>query len=144
MDLKDFKEFVQNKRRNEFLRVKQTKKYATDPQGYDRMYADVNDEVMSGLQEGAVQRTQVTANYSRKMMNESEERTDVAKANATTRTDAISAESLARRLLLLHRKKLTKESASSQYDCDGAVYEPYKTAREKKTGKFTDVKRRVR
>jgi hypothetical protein len=51
MELKDFKEFIRNKRRNEFLRVKQTKKYSDNPQGYDEMYADVNDEVMSGLVE---------------------------------------------------------------------------------------------
>ena len=51
MELKDFKEFIRNKRRNEVLRVKQTQKYADNPQGYDEMYADVNDEVMSGLQE---------------------------------------------------------------------------------------------
>jgi hypothetical protein len=51
MDLKSFREFMWNKRRNEFLRVKQTQKYADNPQGYDEMYADVNDEVMSGLQE---------------------------------------------------------------------------------------------
>ena len=51
MELKDFKEFIRNKRRNEFLQLKQTQKYADNPQGYDEMYADVNDEVMSGLQE---------------------------------------------------------------------------------------------
>jgi hypothetical protein len=51
MELKDFKEFIRNKRRNEFLKLKQTQKYADNPQGYDEMYVDVNDEVMSGLQE---------------------------------------------------------------------------------------------
>jgi len=51
MELKDFKEFIRNKRRNEFLQLKQTKKYGDNPQGYDEMYADVNDEVMSGLHE---------------------------------------------------------------------------------------------
>ena len=51
MELKDFKEFIRNKRRNEFLRVKQTQKYSENPEGWDAVYADVNDEVMSGLYE---------------------------------------------------------------------------------------------
>ena len=51
MELKDFKEFIRNKRRNEFLRLKQTKKYSDNPEGWDAMYADVNDEVTSGLVE---------------------------------------------------------------------------------------------
>jgi len=56
MDLIDFKEFIRNKRRNEFLRLKQTKKYKNDPQGYDLMYKDVNDEAMSGLVESQPRR----------------------------------------------------------------------------------------
>jgi len=56
MDLKDFKEFIRNKRRNEFLRVKQTQKYADNPEGWDAMYADVNDAVMSGLVESKSRR----------------------------------------------------------------------------------------
>ena len=59
MELKDFKEFIRNKRRNEFLRLKQTKKYADNPQGYDEMYADVNDEVMSRLVESNPRRRAV-------------------------------------------------------------------------------------
>lgn len=90
------------------------------------------------------QKVRIASDVHKNMTKESEERTEVARANATTKTEAISAESMARRLLLLRRKKLTKESASSQYDCDGAIYEPYKTAREKKTGKFTGVKRPTR
>ena len=88
------------------------------------------------------QKAKIAFDVYREMMNESEERTEEAKANAITKTNAVSTEAMARRLLLLRRKKLTKESASSQYDCDGAVYEPYKTARAKKTGKFTDVAKR--
>jgi len=59
MELKDFKEFIRNKRRNEFLRLKQTKKYADSPEGWDAMYADVNDEVMSGLVESKSRRRAV-------------------------------------------------------------------------------------
>jgi len=90
------------------------------------------------------QKAKIASDVYREMRNESGERAEVEKANAITRTDAVPTEAMARRLLLLRRKKLTKESASSQYECDGAVYEPYKTAREKKTGKFTDVKRAKR
>lgn len=85
------------------------------------------------------QKAKIASDVYRKMMNESEEQTEVAKANVTTKADTISAEAMAKRLLLLRHKKITKESAASHYDCDGAVYEPYKTARETKTGKFTDV-----
>jgi len=61
MDLKDFKEFIRNKRRNEFLKLKQTKKYQDAQQGYDLMYKDVNDEVMDGLQESVRRKAKVAA-----------------------------------------------------------------------------------
>lgn len=142
MDLKDFKEFIRNKRRNEFLKLKQTKKYQDAQQGYDLMYKDVNDEVMSGLQESVRRKAKVAADVFKRMSEEDEGKTEVAKAEVANRAVTISADALGKKLLLLRRKKLTKESASSQYDCDGAVYEPYKTARAKKTGKFTDVAKR--
>jgi len=88
------------------------------------------------------QKAKIASDVYRGMINKNEERTEVAKANAVTNANAVSAEAMARRLLLLRHKKLAKESASSQYDCDGAVYDPYKTAREKRTGKFTDVAKR--
>jgi len=144
MDLKDFKEFIRNKRRNEFLKLKQTKKYQDAQQGYDLMYKDVNDEVMNGLQESVRRKAKVAADVFKRMSEEDEGKTEVAKAEVANRAVTISADALGKKLLLLRRKKLTKESASSQYNCDGAVYEPYKTAREEKTGKFAEVKRRKR
>lgn len=48
-DLASFREFVRNKRRNQFLRLKQTEKYSQDPERYDREFADVNDEATNGL-----------------------------------------------------------------------------------------------
>jgi len=110
MDLIDFKEFTRNKRRNEFLRLKQTKKYQNDPQGYDDMYADVNDGVMSGLQETVKAKAKAAARTYKRMTEENEEMTDVAKAEKANRAATISADALGKKLLLLRRKRLNSTS----------------------------------
>lgn len=105
MDLKDFKEFIRNKRRNEFLKLKQTKKYQDAQQGYDLMYKDVNDEVMSGLQESVRRKAKVAADVFKRMSEEDEGKTEVAKAEVANRAATISADALGKKLLLLRRKK---------------------------------------
>jgi len=105
MELKDFKEFIRNKRRNEFLKLKQTKKYQDDQQGYDLMYKDVNDEVMSGLQESVRRKAKVAADVFKRMSEEDEGKTEVAKAEVANRAATISADALGKKLLLLRRKK---------------------------------------
>jgi len=134
MDLIDFKEFIRNKRRNEFLRLKQTKKYQNDPQGYDLMYKDVNDEVINGLRESVRRKAKVAADIFKRVSEEDEGKTEVAKAKEANRPITISADALGKKVLLLRRKKLTKESDASQYDCDGSVYEPFKPIGEARKG----------
>ena len=51
MDLKSFREFTWNKRRNEYLRIKHTEKYQRDPEPWEELYRDVNDTAVSGLVE---------------------------------------------------------------------------------------------
>lgn len=51
MDLKSFREFVWNKRRNEYLRLKYTERYQIDPEPWEAIYKDVNDTTVSGLTE---------------------------------------------------------------------------------------------
>jgi hypothetical protein len=49
MDLKSFREFMWNKRRNEYLKLKYTEKYKNDPEPWETTYKDVNDTAVSGL-----------------------------------------------------------------------------------------------
>ena len=51
MDLKSFREFMWNKRRNEYLKLKHTEKYKNDPEPWETTYKDVNDTAVSGLTE---------------------------------------------------------------------------------------------
>ena len=51
MDLKSFREFMWNKRRNEYLRLKYTEKYQNDPEPWEAIYKDVSDTAVSGLTE---------------------------------------------------------------------------------------------
>jgi hypothetical protein len=54
MDLKSFREFMWNKRRNEYLRLKYTERYQNDPEPWETIYKDVNDTAVSGLTEREV------------------------------------------------------------------------------------------
>jgi hypothetical protein len=49
MDLKSFREFMWNKRRNEYLELKQSEMYKNDPEPWEATYNDVNDTAVSGL-----------------------------------------------------------------------------------------------
>jgi hypothetical protein len=51
MDLKSFREFMWNKRRNEYLRLKYTERYQNDPEPWEAIYKDVSDTAVSGLTE---------------------------------------------------------------------------------------------
>ena len=51
MDLASFREFMWNKRRNEYLRLKYTERYQNDPEPWEAIYKDVNDTAVSGLTE---------------------------------------------------------------------------------------------
>jgi hypothetical protein len=51
MDLKSFREFMWNKRRNEYLRLKYTERYQNDPEPWETIYKDVSDTAVSGLTE---------------------------------------------------------------------------------------------
>jgi hypothetical protein len=51
MDLKSFREFMWNKRRNEYLKLKHTEKYKNDPEPWETIYKDVSDTAVSGLTE---------------------------------------------------------------------------------------------
>jgi len=51
MDLKSFREFMWNKRRNEYLRLKYTERYQNDPEPWEMIYKDVSDTAVSGLTE---------------------------------------------------------------------------------------------
>jgi len=51
MDLKSFREFMWNRRRNEYLRLKYTERYQNDPEPWETIYKDVNDTAVSGLTE---------------------------------------------------------------------------------------------
>ena len=51
MDLKSFREFMWNKRRNEYLRLKHTARYQNDPEPWEVIYKDVSDTAVSGLTE---------------------------------------------------------------------------------------------
>ncbi len=83
MDLKSFREFTRNKRRNEYLKLKHTEKYKNDPEPWEMIYNDVNDTAMSGL----------------------------------------------------------TEREGEKYDCSAAKrYQPYKTKRSTRTGKFITMK----
>ena len=84
MDLKSFREFMWNKRRNDYLKLKQTEKYKNDPEPWETIYKDVNDTAVSGL---------------------------------------------------------IDERDGEKYDCSAAKrYEPYKTKRDRKTGRFVLVR----
>jgi hypothetical protein len=49
MDLKSFREFMWNKRRNEYLKLKYTDRYKKNPDWWEELYQDVNDTTASGL-----------------------------------------------------------------------------------------------
>jgi|GEM_PF-6433690 len=51
MDLKSFREFMWNKRRNEYLQLKYTERYQNDPEPWETIYKDVSDTAVSGLTE---------------------------------------------------------------------------------------------
>jgi len=51
MELKSFREFMWNKRRNEYLRLKYTERYQRDPEPWEAIYKDVSDTAVSGLTE---------------------------------------------------------------------------------------------
>jgi hypothetical protein len=51
MDLKSFREFMWNKRRNEYLKLKYTARYQNDPEPWETIYKDVSDTAVSGLTE---------------------------------------------------------------------------------------------
>ena len=51
MDLKSFREFMWNKRRNEYLKLKYTERYQNDPEPWETIYKDVSDTAVSGLTE---------------------------------------------------------------------------------------------
>jgi hypothetical protein len=51
LTLPQFREFVKNLRRNEYLKIRQTQAYAEDPETWDEIFADVNDVAYSGLSE---------------------------------------------------------------------------------------------
>ena len=51
MDLMSFREFMWNKRRNEYLRLKYTERYQQDPEPWETIYKDVSDTAVSGLTE---------------------------------------------------------------------------------------------
>jgi hypothetical protein len=51
MDLKSFREFMWNKRRNEYLKLKYTERYQNDPEPWEAIYKDVSDTAVSGLTE---------------------------------------------------------------------------------------------
>lgn len=51
MGLKSFKEFMWNKRRNEYLRLKHTAQYRRDPEHWEMIYKDVSDTAVNGLTE---------------------------------------------------------------------------------------------
>ena len=51
MDLKSFREFMWNKRRNEYLRLKYTERYQNDPEPWEAIYKDVSDTAASGITE---------------------------------------------------------------------------------------------
>ena len=54
MDLKSFREFMWNKRRNEYLKLKYTERYQNDPEPWETIYKDVSDTAVSGLTERKV------------------------------------------------------------------------------------------
>jgi hypothetical protein len=54
MDLKSFREFMWNKRRNEYLKLKYTERYKNDPEPWETIYKDVNDTAVGVLTERAV------------------------------------------------------------------------------------------
>jgi len=49
--LKSFREFMWNKRRNEYLRLKYTERYQNDPEPWEAIYKDVSYTAVSGLTE---------------------------------------------------------------------------------------------
>jgi hypothetical protein len=51
MDLKTFREFMWNNRRNEYLKLKYTELYQNDPEPWETIYKDVNDTTVRGLTE---------------------------------------------------------------------------------------------
>lgn len=51
MDLKSFHEFMKNKRRNEYLRLRYTERYQNDPEPWEAIYKDASDTAVSGLVE---------------------------------------------------------------------------------------------
>ena len=83
MDLKSFREFMWNKRRNEYLTLRSTERCQNDPEPWEAIYKDVSDTAVSGL----------------------------------------------------------TEREGEKYDCSAAKrYEPYKTKRDRKTGRFVLVR----
>jgi hypothetical protein len=83
MDLKSFREFMWNTRRNVYLRLKYTERYQNDPEPWETIYKDVSDTAVSGL----------------------------------------------------------AEQEGEKYNCSAAKrYEPYKTKRSTRTGKFVRVR----
>ena len=51
MDLKSFREFMWNKRRNEYLKLKYTERYQNDPEPWETIYKNVSDTAVIGLTE---------------------------------------------------------------------------------------------
>ncbi len=82
MDLKSFREFMWNKRRNEYLKLKYTERYKNDPEPWETIYKDVNDTAVGVL----------------------------------------------------------TEREGEKYNCSARRYEPYKTKRSTRTGKFVKVR----
>ena len=51
MDLKSFREYTLLRRRAEYLKKRATQAYQDDPIKVEKMYSDVNDVALSGLNE---------------------------------------------------------------------------------------------
>jgi hypothetical protein len=61
MDLKSFREFMWNKRRNEYLKLKYTERYRNDPEPWETIYKDVSDTAVNGLTERAAEKYDCSA-----------------------------------------------------------------------------------
>jgi hypothetical protein len=51
MDLKSFREFMWNKRRNEYLKLKYTERHQNASEPWETIYKDVSDTAVTGLTE---------------------------------------------------------------------------------------------